>query len=144
MATKYKLNCQILNDGDLVNLDKEILIINSFGVLSKYFNYCKTIFIGKSFIKKLKRVGGQNPIEAAKSGCKIFHGPYIYNFQEVYNFLELHNISEKIEDEKQLSEKIIENFKNSKQINQERIDFLNIHGDEILKRTVKEINKMIQ
>jgi 3-deoxy-D-manno-octulosonic-acid transferase len=144
LSNKHNLNSQILNDGDLINSNTEILIINSFGVLSKYFNYCKTIFIGKSFIKKLKRVGGQNPIEAAKSGCKIFHGPYIYNFQEVYNFLELHNISEKIEDEKQLSEKIIENFKNSKQINQERIDFLNIHGDEILKRTVKEINKMIQ
>ena len=38
-------------------------------------------------IKKLHKVGGQNPIEAAKLGCKIYHGPYIYNFKEIYDFL---------------------------------------------------------
>jgi 3-deoxy-D-manno-octulosonic-acid transferase len=28
--------------------------------------------------------GGQNPIEAAKLGCAILHGPYVENFSEVY------------------------------------------------------------
>ena len=31
--------------------------------------------------------GGQNPIDAAKMGCRIFHGPYVYNFQEIYDYL---------------------------------------------------------
>ena len=35
-------------------------------------------------LAKLKKVGGQNPIEAAKLGCKIYHGPYTYNFRDVY------------------------------------------------------------
>ena len=39
-------------------------------------------------IKKLKNDGGQNPIEAAKLGCKIYHGPYVYNFEEIYKILE--------------------------------------------------------
>ena len=64
--------------------------------LSKYFNYCKNIFIGKSLLKEKKNVGGQNPIEAAKLGCKIFHGPYVYNFQEVYELLCSYGITEKI------------------------------------------------
>ena len=38
--------------------------------------------MGKSYLKKLESVGGQNPIEAAKYDCKIYHGPYIYNFDE--------------------------------------------------------------
>ena len=26
-------------------------------------------------------IGGQNPIDAAKLRCKIYHGPYVYNFK---------------------------------------------------------------
>ena len=38
-----------------------------------------------------------NPIDAAKFGCKIYHGPYVYNFEEIYEILEKHKISKKIE-----------------------------------------------
>ncbi len=31
--------------------------------------------------------GGQNPIEPAKLGCAILHGPYVENFIEVYGEL---------------------------------------------------------
>ena len=52
--------------------------------LNNYFKYAKSVFIGKSIIKKLKNDGGQNPIDAAKLNCKIYHGPYVYNFKEIY------------------------------------------------------------
>ena len=35
----------------------------------------KQIFIGKSLIKKLKKDGGQNPIDAAKMGALFFMDP---------------------------------------------------------------------
>ena len=35
-------------------------------------------------IEKLKNDGGQNPIEAAKLRCKIYHSPFVYNFREIY------------------------------------------------------------
>jgi 3-deoxy-D-manno-octulosonic-acid transferase len=141
---KLGLSYQILNDGDLIKNDKEILIINSFGVLFKYFNYCKNIFIGKSLIKKLKTVGGQNPIEAAKLGCKIYFGPYVYNFQEVYNFLKTNHMAEQIKNEYELSDKIIKNFEKSKKINYQNIDLLNNYGDQILKQTIAKLNKLIK
>jgi len=144
LAKKFNLNNQILIDNDVINANTEILIVNSFGVLSKYFNYCKNIFIGKSFVKKLELVAGQNPIEAAKLGCKVFHGPYVYNFQEVYDLLKSHGISEQVNDEKELSEKIIENFENPKKINELQIDLLNIYGEKILKQTIAELNKLIR
>ena len=75
LCNKFNLNAQVLGDNESINSNIEILIINSFGVLPKYFNYCKSIFMGKSFIKEKRSVGGQNPIEAAKLGCNIFHGP---------------------------------------------------------------------
>ena len=144
LSRKFSLNVQILNEGDLINTNVEILIINSFGVMSKYFNYCKNIFIGKSFIKKKQNVGGQNPIEAAKLGCKIFHGPYVYNFQEVYDPLKSYNVSEEINNEIELAEKIIEEFKNPEVTNQKQILFLNNYGKKILKETAATLDKYLK
>ena len=128
-----------MNDNDIIRSNTEILIINSFGVLPKYFNYCKNIFIGKSFIKSKKNVSGQNPIEAAKFGCKIFHGPYVYNFQEIYGYLKSYGITEKVNNEIELAEKIIENFKNPIIKNHQQINLLNNYGEKILKETVLEL-----
>ena len=135
LSKKFNLNTQILNNNDLINPDTEVLIINSFGVLPKYFNYCKNIFIGKSFIKKKQNVSGQNPIEAAKLGCKIFHGPYVYNFQEVYDHLKTYGITEKVNSEMELAQKIIQNFKRPVIKNQQQINLLNNYGEKILKET---------
>ena len=51
--------------------------------------------MGKSLLKKFEKIGGQNPIEAAKLGCKIYHGPFTYNFREIYNQLKKLNISKR-------------------------------------------------
>ena len=144
LAIKFDLSSQILNDDDLINKNKEILIINSFGVMHKYFNYCKNVFIGKSLIKKMKLVGGQNPIEAANLNCKIYHGPYVYNFQEVYDFLKSNNMAEQINNEFDLSEKIIENLKNSEKKSSKSVNLLDSYGDKILQNTIIELNKLIK
>ena len=144
LSIKFGLKAQILNDKDLINPKIEILIVNSFGVLPKYFNYCKNIFIGKSFIKKNENTGGQNPIEAAKLGCKIFHGPYVYNFQEVYNLLKTYSIAEETNNEQMLAKKIIENFNKPVKINQHQINLLNNYGQKILEETTIEINRYLK
>ena len=135
---------QTLNNSDLINPSVEILIINSFGVMPKYFNYCKNIFIGKSLIKSEKNVGGQNPIEAAKLGCKIFHGPYIYNFQEVYELLKSYGVAEEIKNESELAKKVIESFERPKLTSNKQIELLNIYGEKILKETAEAINSHLQ
>ena len=73
-CVKLDLSYQILSDRNLISDNKEIIIVNSFGVLKEYFKYARSVFIGKSIIKKLSFVSGQNPLEAAKLGCKIYHG----------------------------------------------------------------------
>ncbi len=104
LAEKLNLKAQILNKGDIISEDKEFIIINYFGSLQSYFKYAKSVFIGKSMIKKLIHDGGQNPIEAAKLNCKVYHGPYVYNFEEIYKILEMNNISKKINDYHELSD----------------------------------------
>jgi 3-deoxy-D-manno-octulosonic-acid transferase len=144
LSNKFKLRCQILNEKDQINSNTEILIINSFGVVSKYFNYCKNVFIGKSFVQSLKSVGGQNPIEAAKAACRIFHGPYVYNFKEIYELLQSYGISEKLCDEKALAKKLIENLEKPKEIQQQTINLLDNYGKNVLNQTIEELNKFMK
>ena len=104
LAEKLNLKVQILNKGDIISENKELIIINYFGSLQSYFKYAKSVFIGKSMIKRLIHDGGQNPIEAAKLNCKVYHGPYVYNFEEIYKILKMNNISKKINDYHELSD----------------------------------------
>ena len=137
------LSCQILNKNDLILSSKEIIIINSFGILSNFFNYSRSVFMGKSLIKKFERNGGQNPIEAAKLGCKIYHGPYVYNFKEIYEIFEKYDISKKIDTVEKLADNLIIDFGENKDISKNLSIKLDILSDEILEKTMKNINKFL-
>ena len=143
LCSKHKLSSQVLNDKELIKDNCEIIIINSFGALSKFYNYSKSVFIGKSMIKELEKVSGQNPIEAAKLKCKIYHGPYVYNFKEIYDLLKSYKISEEINDEKDLCEKLYRDFKNSEGDKNKSTDIINDMGLKILESTTREINKLL-
>jgi len=140
---KLNLNCQILSNDELIKNGKEIIIINSYGVTSNYLELCKSVFIGKSMIKRLKPVGGQNPIEAAKLKCKIYHGPYVYNFEEIYELFNRYKISEKIYDEDELSNKISIDLSQSNEINNKTIETINSLGKKILDDTCNELDQII-
>ena len=94
-----------------------IIIIKSFGVLNQFYKYAKSVFIGKSMIKKFHHSGGQNPIEAAKLKCKIYHGPYVHNFEEIYKILNEYDISKQIESHTELSDSLLVDLENPKKEN---------------------------
>ena len=143
LIIKYNLTSQILNDKEDINKKAEIIIVNSFGVLEKYYDYCKNVFVGKSMLKKLENVGGQNPIEPAKLGCKVFHGPYVYNFKEIYEFLNSNGIATQVYDERGLSSKLLESFKTKNISSGRYVNNLEKYGDEILTKTVGIIKNYI-
>jgi len=103
-----------------------------------FFSICSTVFLGGSLIKH----GGQNPLEAARYGCKILYGPSIWNFYEIYNLLNEIKVSYKVNNVSQITEKISLvgiNSKNTKSIKSK----LNTLGVKILKLTLKEIEYFI-
>ncbi len=140
LCDKYKLNAQILNDGEIINPNNEIIILNSFGVLQTYFKYAKSVFIGKSTIKKLENDGGQNPLEAAKLRCKIYHGPYVYNFNDIYEILKNNNISFEINDYNELSKYLKKDFELQNKNNNEISEIIKELGNQTLVDTLKNIN----
>ena len=119
--------------------DIDIYIVNAYGKTKSFYNYCKNVFLGGSLINH----GGQNPIEAARYGCNIFHGPHTQNFTEIYEFLKKNNISQKVKSEKQIANLLIKYFSkkpNSKTIQKK----LNNIGQKILENTYKEVKYILR
>ena len=116
----------------------DIYLVDTFGETKLFIKICKIVFLGGSLIQH----GGQNPLEAARLGCKVIHGPNIDNFLEVYNLLNKNNISLKIRTinhAKNVIKKNLSNKFSSKKI----IKKLNSIGNEVLFKNQKEINKYI-
>ena len=135
---------QIKNEKDTINPDAEIVLVNYYGAVNLYLSKVKNVFIGKSLVRKLSKVGGQNPIEAAKMGCYIFHGPFISNFTEIYEYLNKKEFSEQINYPEELADKLINNFnKNQKVVDREKLKELEIYSNSIFKKTINEYDILI-
>ncbi len=64
--------------------DADVFIVDTIGELGLVFRVAPVTFMGGSLV----RHGGQNPIEPAKLGSAILHGPHVGNFAEVYAALD--------------------------------------------------------
>ena len=98
--------------------------------------------MGKSLLKKLIEVGGQNPIEPAKCGCKIYHGPFVSNFKEIYNLLNNKKIAFEVNNETNLAKNLSRDFNQKKMTDNNNLNELNLYGKKILLDTVNKILKL--
>ena len=129
-----KLNLKVCcHSSSIKNLrDIDIYIVDTFGETKKFHKLASSVFLGGSIVNR----GGQNPLEAARFGAKIFHGPNTDNFKDVYKLLKDFKISKKINTPTQLASSII--FKKNKHSGS-RIKNI---GDKILKKTIKELDNL--
>ena len=128
------LNIQILSNTKFINRETDILIVNAYGKTKHFFSIIKDVFLGGSLIKH----GGQNPLEAARFGCNIYHGPNIYNFNEIYKFLNNQKISKKIKNINSLVKELKLNL--SKKSNPKKlIKKIDVLGKGILNNTFNEL-----
>ena len=135
---KSGLKVHLHSSGRKIDSRTDIYLVNTFGETKLFLKICKIVFLGGSLIKH----GGQNPLEAARIGCKVIHGPNISNFLEVYNLLNKNNISSKIKTIKQ-ARSIIQKNLGIKFSSKKIIKKLNSIGNEVLFKNQKEINKYI-
>ncbi len=120
-----------------ISKNTDIYIADTYGETSKFYGLSNITFLGGSLVPH----GGQNPLEPARMGSYILHGPNIQNFKEVYNMLSKLNISSKINSvfnmKKIVNKKI--KYKQPLKVNQK----LNMIGNDILKKNLNEINKYL-
>ncbi len=139
----YGIKTQILNSDERILNNSEVIIINSFGVLQNYYKFTKSVFIGKSIIKRLQEDSGQNPIDAAKLNCKIYHGPYVSNFEEIYEILNLNGISKEVNNFDELSENLKVDLKEFKKEERSNLNSIKILEQDIIEKTMSHINNFL-
>ena len=132
---KFDLNVHSHDSKKKINDDIDIYLVNSFGETKSFFKICKTVFLGGSLIKH----GGQNPLEAVRYGCKIIHGPNVWNFKEIYTLLKKYEISNKITNSNQLTLKVEKMLNNKNKYKNLELK-IKLLGNKILKSTLKELN----
>ena len=133
---KLKLNSIIKSSKERILSDTDIFIVDTYGESKKFYNISNIVFMGGSIVKH----GGQNPIEPARFGLSIIHGPNISNFKDIYDFFGANKITFKIHSKNQLiniTKKFL-NKKNKNVLNLKKI------GNIILKNTLKELNYEIE
>jgi len=140
-----KFNLKIIRSSNLDQVDAktDILLVNSYGNVPSFYNISKNVFLGKSLVSSLARDGGQNPIEAARLGCKILHGPYVSNFNETYEYLKKLGVTKEIKNLDELTHVLIEELKKDKAKNHEIIEKIENYGQNILNNVTKELKKYI-
>ena len=140
-----KFNINVLLVTELNNFDDktDILLVNSYGEALKFYDISKYVFLGKSLVQSLIKDGGQNPIEPARLGCKILHGPYVSNFAETYNYLKKLGITKEVNDSNKLSLSLIEELQKDKPKNHEIALKIENYGQNILNNVIMELKKYI-
>ena len=140
-----KLNLKIVLSSNLSQVDAktDVILVDSYGESLKFYNISKYVFLGKSLTTALTKDSGQNPIEPARLGCKIFHGPYVSNFAEIYKYFNELGISKEVNSSNELSLSLVEEFKDNKPKNPEITEKIETYGQNILNNVTMEIKKYI-
>mgnify|MGYP001177541890 CR=1 FL=1 len=141
--SKLNINVALSTELDKVNKKTDVILVNSYGEAIKFYNISKYVFLGKSLVRSLVKDGGQNPIEPARLGCKILHGPYVSNFAEIYDHLKTLKITKEINDYKHLGQSLVDEFKLDEPKNLETGQKIENYGQNILNNVFNELKKYI-
>ncbi len=99
LAASAGMTVRLRSRGEMPDSTTDIYVMDTLGELGLIYRLAPVVFIGGSLV----RHGGQNPIEAAKLGAAIVHGPHVWNFAEVYAALDKAHGAEPIPDATRLT-----------------------------------------
>ena len=120
-----------------VSKNTDIYIADTYGEAAKFYGLSNITFVGGSLIPH----GGQNPLEPARKGNYILHGPNVQNFKEVYNILDKLKVSSKVNNVFNVKKIVDRKIKHRSPTKISKI--LNKMGNNILKKNINEINKYL-
>ncbi len=133
------LQLKVVTFSSKKKIDKhtDIYLVDSYGDSKEFYSICNLVFLGGSIINH----GGQNPLEAARFGCHVIHGPNIQNFKDIYYLLNKHNISHKIRNNNDMLNKVASSIGKKRNVkNKNKIISM---GNKFLKNNLKELEKYI-
>jgi 3-deoxy-D-manno-octulosonic-acid transferase len=99
IARAAGLNARVRSRGELPDAATDVYVADTVGELGLIYRLAPIVFVGGSLVKH----GGQNPIEPAKLGAAILHGPHVWNFAEIYAALDQAHGAEPLADASKLT-----------------------------------------
>ena len=93
------LSARLRSRGELPTPATDIYVADTVGELGLIYRIAPVVFVGGSLV----RHGGQNPIEPAKLGVAVLHGPHTWNFADIYNALDAARGAERVDDAPRLT-----------------------------------------
>ena len=137
----FNLNLKVAlySNFEKINDNTDILLIDAYGEALKFYEVSKCVFLGKSIVKSLAENSGQNPVEPARFGCKIFHGPNVSNFKEIYEYLKSLDVAHEVFSFSELSQSLAGELKEDKTNNDQIIEKIENYGLNTLNNVLKEI-----
>ena len=94
------------SEGAEIMDNKNVLVIDSLGVLQLYYALSDIAFVGGSLVA----AGGHNMLEAVNMGTVVLTGPHTDNFREITKELESADALCKVNEEEQLEQTLLELF----------------------------------
>lgn len=73
----------IRSKGETIDSETDFYLGDTFGELGTFYSLSKIALIGATLVPK----GGHNPMEAARFGCAILHGPFTDKNRQIYKSL---------------------------------------------------------
>ncbi|MGA8171118.1 MAG: 3-deoxy-D-manno-octulosonic acid transferase, partial [Methylocystis sp.] len=99
LARERGLSAGLRSRDALPTRETQIYVADTLGELGLIFRSAGVVFMGRS----LTAGGGHNPIEPAKFGCAILHGPNVDDFAEVYARLDVAAAAARVGDAAELA-----------------------------------------
>jgi 3-deoxy-D-manno-octulosonic-acid transferase len=106
------LACRRRSEGARPERDVSVYVCDTMGELGLFYRLAGVAFLGKS----LTGGGGQNPIEPAKLGAALLHGPRIGNFADVYAPLDAEGGALLVNDADELAAALADLFRNASRV----------------------------
>lgn len=80
LALQSGLIADLRSNKQQIRAETEVYVADTLGELGLFYRLSDVSFVGGSLTPK----GGHNPLEPARLGGSILHGPYTFNFVETY------------------------------------------------------------
>lgn len=85
IATQGGLRASRRSEGIHPDRATDVYVADTVGEMGLFYRLSPVVVMGGSLVAH----GGQNPIEPAKLGAAILHGPHVHNFEDVYAAIDL-------------------------------------------------------
>ena len=103
IATRAGFHASLRSSGFVPDASTDIYVADTIGEMGLFYRLAPIVFMGGSLVPH----GGQNPIEPAKLGAALIHGPHTENFHDIYSELDRAGGSITVRDANTLAECVV-------------------------------------